>query len=260
MTAPMGTIYYTLDGSDPRLPGTLGPTSTSSTLVPEGAAKKVLVPTEPVSDDWKGGQAFNDRSWITGSGAVGYEAGSGYEELINIDVGGQMYNGNTSCYIRIPFTVDISPSEFNFMMLNIRYDDGFVAYINGVEVQRTLFSSATGTGTPAWNSQADGNHEAQGFESFDISSRINTLRQGQNILAIQGLNVSTTSSDFIISAELAAGQVSSPGDSGISPDAIRYDGPIILTESTQVKARVLDNGSWSPLTEATFSSATGTIN
>jgi len=247
ITAPMGTIYYCLDGSDPRLPGSSVETITSIVLVDENAAKKVLVPTEDINNDWINFLRFNDSSWISGTGGVGYEAGSGYESLINIDVRGQMYNRNTSCYIRIPFTVDISLSEFNFMMLNMRYDDGFVAYINGTEVQRTLF-----IGTPAWNSQANGNHEAEGFESFDISAHLNTLRQGENILAIHGLNVSANSSDFIISAELVAGQISTPGDTGVSPDAVIYTGPVTLTKSTHVKSRILDGSTWSALNEATF--------
>ncbi len=251
ITAASGTIYYTLDSSDPRLPRTSGGIN-STTLVAENAAKKVFVPTESIGENWKGEQAFDDRSWISGTGGVGYEAGSGYELLINIDVGGQMYNSNTSCYIRIPFTVSSDPSSFNFLMLNMQYDDGFVAYINGTEVQRALFSSATGTGTPVWNSQADGNHEADDFESFDISGHLSTLRQGQNILAIHGLNVSATSSDFIISAELLAGQNGAPTGAGISPDAIRYTGPVTLTKSTHVKSRVLDGSTWSALNEATF--------
>ena len=247
MTAQTGIIYYTLDGSDPRIPGTSVEPISGDTLVIGNADKEVLIPTGPVSENWKGGQTFDDSSWISGTGGVGYERGFGYETLINTDVGAQMFGRNSSCYIRIPFTANNNLSEFNFLTLNMRYDDGFIAYINGTEVQRVLF-----TGTPAWNSQADGNHEAQGFESFDISSRINTLRQGQNLLAIQGLNVSTTSSDFIISAELKAGRVSSPSGGGVSPNAVRYTGPITLTESTQLKARVLDNDSWSPLTEAFF--------
>jgi hypothetical protein len=246
ITATSGTIYYTLDGSDPRLPRTSGGIN-STTLIAEDAAKKVLVPNKTISDKWKGEQAFNDRSWTSGSGAVGYEAGSGYELLINMDVGGQMYNGNTSCYIRIPFTVSSNPSDFNFLMLNMLYDDGFIAYINGTEVRRTLF-----TGTPAWNSQADGNHEAEGAESFDISGYISTLQQGLNILAIHGLNVSANSSDFIISAELIASQNGVPTGAGISPDAIRYTEPITLTKSTHVKSRVLDGGTWSALNEAIF--------
>jgi len=247
MMASQGTIHYTLDGSDPRLPRTSGETVNSSTLVPASAAKKVLVPSGPVSDNWKDGQAFNDRYWINGSGGVGYETGSGYESLINIDVRGQMYNGNTSCYIRIPFNITENPDSFNFLTLNMQYDDGFIAYINGTEVQRTLF-----TGTPAWNSQADDNHEAEGAEAFDISGHINILRQGYNILAIHGLNNSATSSDLLVSVELIAGQRSSPAGSGLSPAAVRYTEPITLTKSTHVKSRVLDGSNWSALNEATF--------
>ena len=129
----------------------------------------------------------------------------------------------------------------------MRYDDGFIAYINSTEVQRVLFS-----GTPAWNSRANNGHEAQSVELFDISSHLSDLRQGQNILAIHGLNVSTSSSDFIIYAELTAGQSSSTSDSRISPAAIEYTEPITLTKSTHIKSRVLDGGAWSALNETTF--------
>jgi hypothetical protein len=84
----------------------------------------------------------------------------------------------------------------------MRYDDGFVAYLNGVEVARANF-----TGTPQWDSEADGNHEADSVEfdlQIDISSYIGALRAGHNVLAIHGLNTSVSSSDFIISAELEA--------------------------------------------------------
>jgi hypothetical protein len=158
-----------------------------------------------------------------------------------------MYGTSTSCYIRIPFTINSNPSSFNFMTLNMWYDDGFIAYINGVEVQRALF-----TGTPAWNSIAEGNHEAGGAESFDVSNHLSILYQGNNILAIHGLNVSTTSSDFIISAELVAGVSSAPSSTGISSAAVRYAGTITLPKSTHVKARVLDGSTWSALNEATF--------
>jgi hypothetical protein len=173
----------------------------SIALVAEDAAKRVLVPTGPVSDDWKLSHAFDDSVWISGTGGVGYERGSGYEEFISIDVTAQMYTQNPTCFIRIPFTVNANDlSESNFMTLNIRYDDGFIAYINGLEVQRAFFS-----GTPAWNSAASGNHEAGGVESFDISKHISAIRPGQNILAIHGMNVSPTSSDFLISVEIVAG-------------------------------------------------------
>jgi hypothetical protein len=56
---PVGTTYYTLDGTDPRVPGTAsGPTSTT-VLVPESAAKRVLVPTAAISDAWRTDPAFS---------------------------------------------------------------------------------------------------------------------------------------------------------------------------------------------------------
>ncbi len=246
-----GTIYYTLDGKDPCLQPTQQGTTTSTTLVTENASKRVIVPARSIINNWKGGGVFNDSSWLlsTGSpGGVGYERSSGYQTYISLDVQTQMYNGNTSCYVRIPFTVNGDPGRFNFMTLKMRYDDGFIAYINGVEVLRVLF-----TGTPTWNSNADGNHEADGVESFSVTDHISALKRGGNILAIHGLNVSMTSSDFLISAELIAGERSgSPGGNSISPSAIQYGGVIALANSTHVKARVLRGGIWSALTEATF--------
>jgi len=250
MWASGGTIYYTLDGSDPRLPETSGISGT--TLVPESAAKRVLAPTGSVSDNWKGGGAFDDSSWTSGSGGVGFERSSGYQGFISIDVETQMYSKNAGCYIRVPFTVGAELSKFNFMTLRMRYDDAFVAYINGVEVDRRNF-----TGTPAWNSGASRSHsdsEAVHFEDLDISAHLSTLKIGDNMLAIHGLNRGTTGSDFLISVELVAAESSSPASGGVSPTASQYTGPTTLTETTQVKARVLSppGGGWSALNEAIF--------
>jgi hypothetical protein len=247
------TIYYTLNGSDPRMPAVLPDDSGSTNvmLFNEDAVRRVLVPAGPVSNNWKGGAAFDDSAWISGTGGVGYEAGTGYEALINIDLQEQMYNGNTSCYIRVPFTVSSQQlAEFNFMTLEIRYDDGFVAYLNGTEVARRNF-----TGEPAWNSQASsGNSDAAAvlLESVGISEYISALQPGGNILAIQGLNTPSSSSDFLISVRLVAGKSGRPTGGGISPMAKKYTGPIALTKTTQVRARVLDGTIWSALSEAVF--------
>jgi hypothetical protein len=252
MTKLSGTIWYTVDGSDPRVPGGGGGNISTSTIVPENASKRVLVPTAAISDAWKGSQAFDDSAWLSGTGGVGYERGTGYEAYFNIDVQQQMYNNNGTCYIRVPFTLSNTQlAAINSLILNIRYDDGFIAYINGVEVQWALF-----TGTPMWNSQASSNHNdalAVNFENFDISNYIGSLRQGGNMLAIQGLNSPATSSDFLISVELVSGQSTTPTNSTrISPTAMEYTGPVTLTKSTHVKSRVLDGSTWSALNEATF--------
>ncbi|MHC4497728.1 MAG: FN3 associated domain-containing protein, partial [Planctomycetota bacterium] len=201
----------------------------------------------PVGDIWAT-NFFDDSNWPSDTGGVGYERSPGdpvnFVGLFNIDVEGQMYGNNSTCYLRIPFTV--SHTYFSDMTLKIRYDDGFVTYINGVEVARRNF-----TGAPVWDSNAfdmNPDSNAINFEYIDISSHISALQPGDNVLAIHGLNVSTTSTDFLISAELVATEISQ-GD--VSPSAIPYTVPVTLNKSTNVKARVLD-GTWSALNEAIF--------
>ena len=253
MTATTGTVYYTLDDSDPRLPQILPDSSISTILVAENTAKRALVPTSNISSNWRGGGVFDDSAWrfSTGNpGGVGYERSSGFQNLIKLDLEDQMYRNNTSCYIRIPFIFNDNSDDFDFMTLKMRYDDGFIAYLNGVEVARGNF-----TGTPTWNSSANGSRSdslAVNFENIDISAYLNSLQSNYNILAIHGLNTSTTSSDFLISAELVAGKRNSPVDVGTSVGVLEYTGPITLTNSAHVKARILSSTTWSALNEATF--------
>jgi hypothetical protein len=247
----VGTLYYTLDGTDPRLPEEAGRTTGAQTLVPASASKRVLVPVRDIGDTWKSPGGFDDSAWTRTAGApggIGYERDTGYESLISLDVGSQMYGSGkaTSCYLRIPFTLS-SVGPFQTMVLNVRYDDGFVAYLNGTEIQRVLFN-----GTPRWNSVATANHEADSIESFVVSDDIGLLRTGQNLLAIQSLNVSNTSSDFLVLASLEAAATTSGQNSGVAPTAIRYTGPMTLTRSVQVKARALSGTTWSALHEAVF--------
>ena len=246
MTAPMGTIWYTLDGSDPRMPDT---TQQATVLVPENADKRAIVPTGNISENWKGGGAFDDSAWssCTGSpGGVGFERTSGYQNLITLDLIEQMYARNATCYVRIPFTID---ADYSSLTLGVRYDDGFVAYLNGVKVAERNFD-----GTPSWNSRAGSSHSDSAavlLESIDISRYLDALQQGDNLLAIHGMNSSSTSSDFLISAELTA----SGGDSedGDLEGAMEYAGPITLPHSVNVKARVLSGSTWSALNEAIYS-------
>ena len=124
---------------------------------------------------------------------------------------------------------------------------GDVAYINGTEVQRSLVS-----GKPRWNSYASGNHEAGGLQDFDISNHMSAFRDGDNILAIHGLNTSLGSSDFLISAELVVGRFVDGTAPSPSDTAILYTAPITLNSSTLAKARVFTDNEFSALNEAVF--------
>jgi len=249
LTAPSGTIYYTLDGSDPRLSGGLPGTTNTLQLVPENSAKRVLVPSEPVADAWQGGRPFDDSAWTLatgGPGGVGFERASGYESYITCDVGSQMYNLRNGCYLRIPFTFGDSVADVTAMTLRIRYDDGFIAYLNGAEIARRNLA-----GTPAWNSVADAIHDdttAVSFEDIAVPNFAQALKQGQNILAIQGLNQSAASSDFLISVELTAEESVKQG----MPQVYKYAGPVPIVQTTHVKARISAANKWSAMNEAVF--------
>ena len=241
-------VCYTTDGSDPRLPAAGSADNKMKTLLPENASKRVLVPSVANGGNLLGNlwykKSFDDSSWRLGTGGVGYDTETTYTPYFKIDVREEMYNTNGSCYIRIPFTV--SETGFSAMMLKVRYDDGFIAYLNGTEVARRNF-----TGTPAWNSIASaGNSDSVAVNqtTINISDYVGLLTTGTNLLAVQALNNSTGSSDLLFSIELVAGETS---QGTISPTAQVYMGPITLTETTHVKARAF-SGEWSALSEAVF--------
>ncbi|HON93261.1 MAG TPA: CotH kinase family protein [Sedimentisphaerales bacterium] len=253
MTNPnaRGTIYYTLDGSDPRAPGSAAQPAAENVLVPEEAAKRVLIPQSDIGHTWRSGEPFDDSGWISGSGGIGFERSTGYESLFKIDVSSRMYGVNATCYIRVPFLVAVENlRELAGLVLKVRYDDAFVAYLNGVEVARDLF-----TGIPQWNSSAMGSHsdsQAVSFVDFDISAHVGLLRPGVNLLALHAMNASATSSDFLISVKLVATADNSGNDVSVAASAVRYATPIRLDDTPHVKARILDNGQWSALNEATY--------
>ena len=234
-----GTILYTLDGSDPWVPEINDDSIPTLVLAQENSAKNILVPSGPVDDAWKGGESFDDGAWTVvktrgGFGGVGYDLSGEYSDMISMNLKSQMLatsrGGRTSCYIRIPFIVSSSTTLYNSLALQMRYDDGFVAYLNGVEVARSGFA-----GEALWYSRAASEHNGTILESFDVSDFMELLVDGVNILAIHGLNISDTSNDFLMSAQLVSRELLVfPG----SAESFEYTGPITLTHSTEIKARV----------------------
>ncbi len=247
ISAAADRIYYTLDGSDPYNSKT-GMVS----LVTEDADKQVLVPTGPINEAWKGGMRMrsSDGNWINHSGTpggIGYEQRTGYEPYIGMDLADRMVGQASSCYMRIPFTLNESPFDLDLITLNMRYDDGFVAYLNGQEIARANVNH-----TPTWESAADAqNNDSQAvqWQAFPVTE-LKPLKQGANLLAIHGLNVSTTSSDFLMAATVTAVLKSNHAMDVNTPT---YTDPIPLYESTHVKARAWSDGRWSALNEAVFS-------
>ena len=181
---------------------------TGSVLVSDNHPVRVHVPHRTLGDRWHGGhEPYNDQAWTAGVNGVGYERNNNnainFNSYIRTDVNSEMTT-NTSCFIRIPFTVDEEGlSTWNRMLLQMRYDDGFIAYLNGRQVLSVNaplnpdhFSSAT---------QLNADSSAINYQRFNLTEHLDALQAGENILAIHGLNESTGSSDFLIQAKLLAG-------------------------------------------------------
>lgn len=166
----------------------------NSVVIP-GQAWKYTLPDGP-NTNWTKSN-FNDSSWSTGNTGIGY--GDEDDETI--------ISNTISLYMRKTFEIE-DVSLVSRAVLDIDYDDGFVAYINGVEVARDLFS---GDHT-SYSMPSDGLHEAQLYTG-NIPERYffdkTLLIDGSNIIAVQVHNQSLTSSDLsalpVITLELPQG-------------------------------------------------------
>ncbi len=198
-----------------------------TTIFGHSAPKQVLVPTSgSLGDSWKQ-VAFNDSSWIRGTGGVGFEKGSGFEPYIDLDLESAMED-RAVAYVRIPFTTDVSASNVKQLSMDVRYDDGFVAYLNGTEVARAGMPDVV-----TWDTDATGSHPdalATAGVTFDITGFKDVLNDGgQNVLAIHAANTNVGSSDFLFSTDLAYEPVSIRNTEG---------SPLVINEVTSATGDV----------------------
>lgn len=152
--------------------------------------------TTPVSSNWY--QVFNS-SWPTGSGVFGYG---------DNNITQPVATGTISIFIQKQFTI-VDTNKIDELVLSCDYDDGFVAYINNVEIARDNIVGIP----PAWNALATNTTDANLTttingkpRSFIIPKSIwkTFLTNGINRLSIQVHNASTSSSDLNITAFLSA--------------------------------------------------------
>ncbi|HZN64535.1 MAG TPA: lamin tail domain-containing protein [Tepidisphaeraceae bacterium] len=208
--------------------------------------------------------------------------GASFSGLIATDVE-EMRQIGPAAYVRVPFTLEEADvSMIDRLLLSVRYDDGFVAYLNGAEIARrnapddVTYASTASTGRP--------NPAAALPETIDLGSFRDRLVIGENVLAFHALNVSTADPDFLLYPELVAlgaplptptGYFSAPtpgapngpidvegivGDTQFSHDRGFYDAPFqlaITTPTEGAQIRYTTNGQ--PPTATTGTVYTGPI-
>jgi hypothetical protein len=151
-------------------------TGVPTTLLPAGSSARAFVPGGDIGTSWRN-IVFDDSGWQSGTIGVGYDRSTNYLPAIGLNVGATMSNVNASAYMRVPFTV-ADPTTYKSLQLRMRYDDGFVAYLNGTEVLRRNAPT-----TPQWNSSATANHgppaAGQLVQNFD-GTPVNYVLQQNN--------------------------------------------------------------------------------
>jgi hypothetical protein len=142
---------------------------------------------------------YDDTGWASGIYGVGYENGDGAENLIDTPVP----VGTISVYTRAYFTVP-NMASVHSLHLGVDYDDGYVVWINGVEVFR---SPEIPPGPLVWNTipelHESSNGQQPNYAPFhDLTAAIPLLVQGTNVMAAAVWNRSVNSDDLVLSPQL----------------------------------------------------------
>jgi hypothetical protein len=103
-----------------------------------------------------------------------------------------MLNSYSCVFLRRPFMIG-NAGEVSSLRLRAYIDDGFVAWINGVEVARTNVAPIEPTyQSPATNQAVD----PAVFNDYYLPAPSGYLATGSNVLVVQAINTSLGSSDF----------------------------------------------------------------
>jgi len=151
---------------------------------------------------WNVSPFFNDATWTNGATGIGYCRAGEFDLLIGTSPSGncqaKFQNINTSLCFRRTFYVP-DPTNTMSLKLRMKYEDGFVAFINGTEVARanctnTLLAYNTASAVALDESIVSY------WTEYSVTNRV--LMTGTNLLAIQGVNVTAGSSDFLLLPEV----------------------------------------------------------
>jgi hypothetical protein len=102
-------------------------------LLTPTASKRLHVPTADLGLKWAAPE-FDDSSWLSVTDGVGFGASANAAAPAETTLRGRMLGKNASVYVRVPF--DVADPSFETLRLRLRYEDGFIAYLNGWEVAR----------------------------------------------------------------------------------------------------------------------------
>ena len=196
-------------------------------FVREGDIWSYFIGTEAPPVDWNSPDA-DPRAWdwLEGPSGLGYGDGDDATDLP------QMENASLTLYARTSWEMAGRGDQIQYFRLRIRYDDGYVAYLNGNEIARAYVAGYP----PTYDEPASDLHEIAGGagtfdEEIDVIEFQEFLRRGVNTLAIEVHNMTLDSSDLSLSAELiyaASGKDFLRGDADMDGMRAITDAIVIL--------------------------------
>jgi len=154
---------------------------------------------------------FNETSWITALAPFYYTSTATEPPFYNGGVVfgtvlSDMLNNYTCVFLRKSFVVTNAAASGS-VTVEVAGDDGFIVWLNGVEVGRTNMPS----GFVSFNGRALASApEPVPLHRFIIPNGGTWLREGTNVLAVQGFNWDPTSGDFGIMAGLSTTRDETP--------------------------------------------------
>ena len=176
------------------------PVTGEEILIGVDSACRTYVPTDnSLALSWTQAN-FADNLWSAGFLGAGYERGTGYRELIQSDLEQVAFNRNSSVYIRVPFDLTRTDDILS-LTLDLQYDDGVIAYLNGVRV-----TSLNAPGAPVFNSSAlsdRADSAALDFQTIQLNSHLSRLRTGENVLSLHLMNSSLDDDDLLLRPQLS---------------------------------------------------------
>ena len=142
-------------------------------LVKEGDKVKYLYPNASPGDDWMK-SSFNDSSWTDGISGVGFA-----DNDDNTEVPAKV---SPVIYTRYRFSVG-DATAIKKLIFKADYDDGYVAYLNGVEIARSTTMSAGGSkpgDLVSWNYSNDSGKATNHESSADNGNNVNGIKGQPN--------------------------------------------------------------------------------
>ncbi|MDR4497295.1 MAG: DUF839 domain-containing protein [Candidatus Scalindua sp.] len=164
-------------------------------LVPAGATWKYLDNGSDQGTAWKE-FSFDDTGWSAGPAELGY--GDGDEETA-VSFGPNTSNKFITTYFRHSFDI-VNASKIRNLILKILRDDGAVVYLNGTEILRSNMPAETIT----YNTFASQDTPDENI-FFENSVDTDFLKDGENVLAVEIHQGSSSSSDISFNLQLDIG-------------------------------------------------------